>query len=85
MKYKVGDKVVMKKNPNYNLDIVEYFRDHPDMILTIKEVREDEEEYIMEELHCHWQEDLIERGVVEEHLTRPVVTRFELMDFSDEV
>jgi hypothetical protein len=70
------------------LDIIEedIRRDFPDRILTILMVEGGH--YWMKDMACRWTDEMIEClaeevVVEEEHNTRPVVSRFELMDFDD--
>ena len=53
----------------------------PDRILTIREVEEDS--YEMKGNDWRWMDEMIEGLSADEYLKRPVVTRFELLDFED--
>jgi len=49
-------------------------------ILTIRKIDEDYyNTYLMEEISCHWSEDMIE-CLVEEYKPEPIYTRFEILD-----
>jgi len=80
MKYKAGDKVIMKKRSNYVPDMALYFKDHSDMILTIKEVKDNEYvgKYIMRGFSYHWDDNDIECKI--EKPFTPIDSRFDILD-----
>ena len=54
MRYKVGDKVKIRNREVYRPEIVSYFKKHPDMILTIKEIDEKLDYFLVEELEIDY-------------------------------
>ncbi len=77
MKYKVGDKVVIRISADWHKGIVDSINKLPNRVATIKEVDEETCDYWMEEIEWNWTaNDIV--GLVPE--PEPI-TRFEMMDF----
>jgi hypothetical protein len=60
----------------------------PDRVLIIEKVGTDdmygiEESYCLKDMGPNWPDEMIEGLATEEHLNRPLVTRYELLDFED--
>jgi hypothetical protein len=86
MKYKVGDRVILKKRASFTDDVHKDLEKLPRREVTIEDVVEDTclPYYYMNEIEYEWYEDEIECLVKEKKcLPIPVITRFDLMDFED--
>ncbi len=81
MKYKVGDKVVLIRNPELGSTILNCIDTLRDRVATIKRVRLDVHLYDLEEVSWGWKESQIEGLVKPEKLLDLTTTRFGLMDF----
>ena len=80
MKYKVGDRVVIKNNTGFGFDSeVKEILKKINNVATIKEVLHDGH-YSMEELRWRWSPCYI-KGLAPELEPESEVNRFELMDF----
>lgn len=80
MKYKVGDRVRIRKNPLWDKDILEDFIELPDGVATIKKLANlVPYHYFMEEIGYGWHESEIEG--LEEVSVLDIQSRFELLDF----
>ncbi len=79
MKYKIGDKVRLKKNKKYIYCIQEQLQ-KANHIVTVKDIKGIY--YFFEETDdCQWQERYIERCLSGcEEFFEPIIIRFELMD-----
>ncbi len=78
MKYKIGDRVKIKKDKEIARDVVIILQ-KIDRIVTIKKVLG--EHYIMEEVRAHWPEDYVEElELSTKEFFSPMINRFELME-----
>lgn len=87
MKYKIGDRVIIKKDDHYSPDAKRALK-KINYIGTIKEMLGEKDDidnegyYILEKLGWRWREHHIEGISLElEKLFSPIIIRFELMDF----
>jgi len=85
MKYKVGDKVKLRKDRLFIPDAEESIKKtNSNRIVTIKEVENTHcpEYYLVKENHFGWTDDMIECLAEEykEEIFEPILSRFELLD-----
>ena len=87
MKYKIGDKVKIKKIDGFSYPVEEYFKKHSsERILTIKEIDESiTPSYLMKEIDYRWKDYMIECLVKEykEPELKPILSRFEILDIRE--
>lgn len=78
MKYKIGDRVIIKKNDEYISYAQKRLREFG-YVATIKEV--ENSFYLLEEIKCYWEEEDIEELFLSvKEFFEPITIRFELME-----
>lgn len=82
MKYKVGDKVKIKKIDGFHSLVEEYFRKNsPERVLTIKKIdKEFSPSYLMEEVPYKWKDKMIECVVEKYKKPKPIESRWDILD-----
>ncbi len=78
LKYKPGDKVVVREDMRYISTLRQQLREL-NYILTIKEILGDDNYYSMEEVGCGWTEIYIIK-LYEEFIDDPINSRFDIID-----
>lgn len=82
MRYKIGDKVKMKREGWLGPVATRNIDSLPNRVATIKEVLEDIDGYRMEEVEWVWGDDKIEYLVVDE-VSKPIKSRWEILDIRE--
>ncbi len=75
MKYKIGDRVILKIEKRWQKRVVNAVNKLPRRVATIKEANKEFGEYYMEEINWEW------KCIDIEGLASEPITRFELMEF----